>query len=324
MIYGESHSGKTFFAISLGVAVASSTPFFNKNTDGGKVIYLATEAPRTVRDRLQAIKRYHNVDLSNFYVVPMPLNFYSHDSDVYDVINLCKEVSGNVKLIIGDTLARMSAGANENSGDDMGPIMEKFDLVSKETGAAVVLIHHSGKNTERGARGWSGVRAHLDAEIEISAYDEEGSKTAKVTKQRELGTTGEEISFKLKVVDMGIGKFGSMKTSCIVEQDTTPRAVEKPKKIDVAYRLFENAWYASDMDVVDGCPYLTKSAFKNKLVTDGFGADRTIENHLSSAYSDKTIGMLLNSRIIESYLNGWTVVDNGRRSALLLYKNHVK
>ena len=78
------------------------------------------------------------------------------------------------------------------------------------------------------------------------------------------------------------------------------------------------------MDVVDGCPYLTKSAFKNKLVTDGFGADRTIENHLSSAYSDKTIGMLLNSRIIESYLNGWTVVDNGRRSALLLYKNHVK
>ena len=35
-----------------------------------------------------------------------------------------------------------------------------------------------------------------------------GQRLQKVTKQRELGTTGEEISFKLKVVDMGIGKFG--------------------------------------------------------------------------------------------------------------------
>ena len=113
-----------------------------------------------------------------------------------------------------------------------------------------------------------------------------------------------------------------MKTSCIVEQDDTPRTIEKPKKIDVAYRLFENAWYDSGMEVVDGMPYLTRSAFKEKLVKDGFGADRTIENHLSPAYSDKTIGILLNSRIIESYLNGWTVVDNGRRSVLLLYKNH--
>ena len=72
-------------------------------------------------------------------------------SDVYDVINCARKYPGNVKLIIGDTLARMSAGANENSGDDMGPIMEKFDLVSKETGAAVVLIHHSWK--EYGTRG---------------------------------------------------------------------------------------------------------------------------------------------------------------------------
>ena len=75
-------------------------------------------------------------------------------------------------------------------GDDMGPIMEKFDLVSKETGAAVVLIHHSGKNTERGARGWSGVRAHLDAEIEISAYDEKGQRLQKLQNKGSLGQQG--------------------------------------------------------------------------------------------------------------------------------------
>ena len=44
-----------------------------------------------------------------------------------------------------------------------------------------------------------------------------------------------------KVVDMGIGKFGSMKTSCIVERTQHQGLLRNPKKIDVAYRLFENA-----------------------------------------------------------------------------------
>ncbi|MCK9328163.1 MAG: AAA family ATPase, partial [Bacteroidales bacterium] len=40
MLYGESHSGKTFFAIALAAAVNSGQTFFGKHTDKGNVLYL--------------------------------------------------------------------------------------------------------------------------------------------------------------------------------------------------------------------------------------------------------------------------------------------
>jgi len=317
MLYGESHSGKTFFAIALAAAVNSGQTFFGKHTDKGNVLYLATEAPRTVRDRLQAIKRYQETDLSNFYVVPMPLNFYTNSGDVVDIVNLCKEI-GNIRLIVGDTLARMSAGANENTGEDMGPVMEKFDAVARETGASVLIIHHSGKNKERGSRGWSGMPAHIDAEIEITS-DEQGRKTAKVSKQRELGTTGMEIPFKLISVEMGIGKFGSMKTSCIVEEDDEERQAKKSSKVEEKYRYFENAWYAMGQKVMAGNPFLSRANLKMQLVKDNPDKkDRTLENELTPSYANKLIGTLLNNRIIESFMDGWVVVEPVKRSALLL------
>ncbi|MCK9327077.1 MAG: AAA family ATPase, partial [Bacteroidales bacterium] len=322
MLYGESHSGKTFFAIALAAAVNSGQTFFGKHTDKGNVLYLATEAPRTVRDRLQAIKRYQETDLSNFYVVPMPLNFYTNNGDVVDIVNLCKEI-GNVRLIIGDTLARMSAGANENTGEDMGPVMEKFDAVARETGASVLIIHHSGKNKERGSRGWSGMPAHIDAEIEITS-DEQGRKTAKVSKQRELGTTGLEIPFKLTSVEMGIGKFGSMKTSCIVEEDDEERQAKKSSKVEEFYRYFENAWTAMGRDTRGGSPYLSRENMRLQLVKDHPDkSERTIKNYMTPSRTNDLIGTLINHRIIESFMDGWVVVDEVRKSALLLSSNSV-
>jgi putative DNA primase/helicase len=318
MLYGASHSGKTFFAIALAVAVSNGDMFFDKHTDKGNVVYLATEAPRTVRDRLHAIKRYQGKSLDNFYVVPLPLNFYSNRNDVIDVINLCNKI-GNVKLVIGDTLARMSAGANENSGEDMGPIMESFDSVARETGSSVLIIHHSGKNAERGSRGWSGMPAHIDAEIEITPAGERGEKTARVSKQRELGTTGMEIPFKLKVVEMGEGKFGSMKTSCIVKEDEEPREKKKPLKSETFFRYFEDAWLKLGCETSRGLPYVSYSGIKEKMTNDKYApSDRTIKNHLMPSYETKMIGVLMNERIIEPEQNGWVVIDSIKSSIMMM------
>ena len=49
------------------------------------------------------------------------------------------------RLIVGDTLARVSAGANENAGQDMGLVVRRFDRIRTECKAHFCLIHHSGK-----------------------------------------------------------------------------------------------------------------------------------------------------------------------------------
>ena len=55
------------------------------------------------------------------------------------------EKKQKVRLIIGDTLARMSAGANENSGQDMGLIIKRVEKIKNECLCHFMLIHHTGK-----------------------------------------------------------------------------------------------------------------------------------------------------------------------------------
>ena len=63
----------------------------------------------------------------------------------------------------------------------------------------------------RGSHGWSGIRAHIDTEIEIKKekyVDKESTHTAKVPKQRNLGGNGDKLHFKLKIVEAGIQSLG--------------------------------------------------------------------------------------------------------------------
>ena len=160
VVYGDSNSGKTFWALSVATAIATGTDCYGRKTDPGLVVYLASESPSSIRSRMQAIKKYHGCNLENLAMVPVPMNFYNGDQDAQDVIELVRAIEQikkkRVRLIIGDTLARMSAGANENSGEDMGPVMARFDQVAQSTGAALMIIHHNGKDAAKGARGWSG------------------------------------------------------------------------------------------------------------------------------------------------------------------------
>ena len=105
----------------------------------------------------------------NFAIAQSPIDLFDGDADTNAVIRLVqileKQRGQKVRLIVGDTLARLSAGANENAGQDMGLIVRRFDRIRTETKAHFLLIHHSGKNAAAGARGWSGVRAAVDTEI---------------------------------------------------------------------------------------------------------------------------------------------------------------
>ena len=121
---------------------------------------------------------------------------------------------------MGDTLARLSAGANENAGQDMGLVVRRFDRIRTECKAHFLLIHHSGKAAAAGARGWSGIRAAVDTEIEIS--DSPSGRCVEITKQRDLSTKGERIGFRLEVVKLGFNKWGETATSCVVVAADVP------------------------------------------------------------------------------------------------------
>ena len=191
-----------------------------RNVEPGMVVYLATESPASVRRRLRAYQRHHGCKVPNFAIVQSPIDLYNGGADTERVIELVKtlEQQQGVKceLIIGDTLSRLSAGANENSGEDMSIVVRHVDRIRHECAAHFLLIHHCGKDAARGMRGWSGMRAATDTEIEVTADAETGTHAAEVTKQRDIPGKGDRIGFRLQVVEMGIGKWGKPITSCVV------------------------------------------------------------------------------------------------------------
>ena len=228
VLYGDSNSGKTFFVIDMAAAVARGVRWMGRNTEPGLVVYLAAESPASVRGRLQAYQRHHGVRVPNFAIVQSPIDLFDGDADTEAVIAVVRQLERQrgqkVRLIVGDTLARLSAGANENAGQDMGLVVRRFDRIRTACNAHFLLIHHSGKAAANGARGWSGIRAAVDTEIEVT--DSPTGRCAEITKQRDLSTKGERIGFRLEPVTLGLTKWGAAATGCVVVPADAP---DKPQ-----------------------------------------------------------------------------------------------
>jgi len=224
ILYGDSNSGKTFLVIDMACAVARGVPWMGKQTEPGLVVYLAAESPASVRSRLQAYQRHHGVKVPNFAIVQSPIDLFDGDADSDKLIQLVRQIEKQkgqpARLIVGDTLARLSAGANENAGQDMGLVVRRFDRIRTECKAHFLLIHHSGKNAAAGSRGWSGVRAAVDTEIEVT--DSPAGRCCEITKQRDLSTKGDRMGFRLDPVTLGLTKWGAPATSCVVVPADAP------------------------------------------------------------------------------------------------------
>ena len=110
----------------------------------------------------------------------------------------------------------------------MGLVVRRFDRIRAECKAHFLLIHHCGKNAAAGSRGWSGIRADTFA-----------GKCAEITKQRDLPTKGDRIGFKLHVVMLGLTKWKTPATSCVVMPADAPKKHSGKRTSEVSGAIFE-------------------------------------------------------------------------------------
>lgn len=219
VVYGASGSGKSFAVLDMGMAIARGLPWRGKKTKQGRVAYIAAEGADGFRKRIAAYAQHQGVDLAG---VPMTvLNAAPNLLEKQDAVDLAKGVkaSGGADVIIIDTLAQTTPGANENAGEDMGKALGYCKRIHEVTGALVLLIHHSGKDATKGARGWSGVRAACDAELEV--VRSEAGRALRLTKNKD-GEDGLEWGFDLEVVQIGVDEDLEPITSCVVIETVMP------------------------------------------------------------------------------------------------------
>jgi hypothetical protein len=213
--YGESGQGKSSHTMDRDMHVVGGKPWCGHKATQGGVVWVAAEMSEDLYDRIEAVKQHLGLDNDTpFFAVPCPVDLLRPGGDTKPLIALVKEIEDKHKVKIVkvtiDTLSRALAGGNENAPDDMGALVKHLDAIRYECQCTVEAIHHCGKDTAKGARGHSLLRAATDTEIEV------GQGRIKVTKQRSMAG-GDAFSFRLKERHVGLRHDGSIAKSCYVE-----------------------------------------------------------------------------------------------------------
>ena len=223
VVYGPSNVGKSFFCMSLAYHIAAGEEWVGSKVKRGSVLYLATEGGRAFENRLYALHKKHGFNDVSLAVRPSPINLYDAEEDIAKIEAIMAEIGKRmepVTVLVIDTLARATAGQmDENNNSEMSKLIAGLDAIRERTGVHIMLVHHSGKDASKGARGASALRAACDTEIELSFDEETRVRTARATKQRDM-ETGAEINFILQIVELGEDADGDQVTTCIIREAT--------------------------------------------------------------------------------------------------------
>lgn len=232
LVYGQTSCGKTFWTIDLVASIAAGLRWRQRRVRRTPVAYVAAEAGQTIlrrfvawRDRNLGEARQEAVPLA---IIPRAFNLLQ-PLEVAALMRQLRDLSADVGtpvgLVVIDTLSRSMPGGDENSAEDMTKVIAAADRIREELGATVALIHHSGKDVQRGARGHSALAAAADTIVSIV------DRVATFEKVRD-GVANTALPFDLEVVDFGRDEDGEAITTCVAAAcDEPPPQVGGPRLV---------------------------------------------------------------------------------------------
>lgn len=212
ILYGASNTGKTFVGINIAYHVSTATPWNGHFVTKGAVAYLAAEGGRSAKNRVQALKQHYKIDDFPLALIPHQVNLLDSHKDLKAFVTLIEKAQadiGQIRLIVIDTLSRAMSGGNENDSMDMGEFVKNITFLKERFKAHILIVHHSGKDAAKGARGHSLLRAAVDTELEIK------DQLITTTKQRDM-EFAKPLGFELKTITLAQSSRNKPITSCIV------------------------------------------------------------------------------------------------------------
>ena len=229
MVYGQSGSGKTFWMLDLSFHIHNGLKWRDKDVKQGDVMYVAAEAGRGIKKRIQAVRK-----LNPEWRVPFIADVAPDLGSLTSVraVRDAARVAGNPAVIVVDTMSASFEG-DDSSQQDVAKMMRNLKVLAVDLQCLVVFVHHATK--EGGSHRGSGVFYNdVDAVLEIVSEGEGAARKqwARQLKHRE-GEAGKSYSFSLAVSEpLTFKANGKPVTSCTIEQqyDEPPTRGKKERK----------------------------------------------------------------------------------------------
>ncbi len=176
VIAGRGGEGKSWLTLSLACGVARGANVAGiECVQGRALIFDAENGRRLIARRLRAAQvgpqlAVQPVDAGGLHVI----------RDIGWFRDVIEREAAN--LVVFDSLRVLSSGAKENDSDVMEPIMTALKQLARETGAAIVLVHHRGRSEFSDFRGSSVILDQTDLLFTLGrvAADPDGRHRRKI------------------------------------------------------------------------------------------------------------------------------------------------
>ncbi|OAT79319.1 AAA family ATPase [Desulfotomaculum copahuensis] len=278
---GKQKGGKSWLWLRAACELSKGGKFMGglANVRPQKVLYLMYDnvgEDRTMA-RIRKARWEFNPDNLTFVfnenVMKKEINIFLDQKDSYfdSVINSIKP-----DLLIVDTLGSCHT-VNENSNEEMKPIITKFTRLARESNIAVVILHH----TRKAKPGEASVSMDMDDSVGATIILRLASCIIGVKKQKT--DAGEEVH---KVMPLG-SWYKDFKT---FEYSLTDKEDDNGTYVDMAVNLEATNRVLSTQDIVENAikeHYGVDDQFQAKDIVGLTGLNKnTVRKHLDALVSD--------------------------------------
>ncbi len=243
-LHGKPGHAKSFIALDWACCVATGRQWRGQQTQHGEVLYVVAEGAQGMHERRQAWEITNDVEVPAGQLSFLPVAVQMlQDLDVAAMAMIVAELKP--AMVVIDTQARVTVGADENSSRDMGQFVASVDQLRVASGACILTVHHEARagDSLRGSTALEGaattvIRATKDgALVRIDCTKQKdgpefdpiltrlgpvvvpsGSSAAMFHDPVELSTIGRESEFQLLALLRN--SFGTTGASSTVLRDT--------------------------------------------------------------------------------------------------------
>jgi KaiC/GvpD/RAD55 family RecA-like ATPase len=281
VMYGQPATGKSFLALDLSCCIAAGLPFHGHPVTQGAVFYIVGEGHGGVARRVNAWAQHSQTEVPrSLFISETAADFFDSRSteSVADAVESIASATGShPALIVVDTMARNFRG-EENSATDVSWLVHNLDELRRRWRAAVLIVHHTGKDSDRGARGSTALKGAADAEYEVTRSDRD-SVVRLISKKMKDAVQPAALAFKLEPVFVSDTRGALTQAAALSRVSYNPAseaAQPQGKNQQRALQILRDM-HAEAKDSAESVSGLSYEAWKKRLADDGAGRNRAKE-----------------------------------------------
>lgn len=230
LLYAPKDCFKSFLAVDWFLSVAAGKAWNGFQAKQGPAIYIAGEGNRGLHRRFRAwcIRQQVEFDALPIAVSQWPMQALDEDNIAQwseHIAEVEDHYGAPARFVVVDTLATNFGPGDENAPTDMARFLAMLAIhIKRDPQTTILVVHHSGKDATRGARGGSSIEGNAEAVFTLERVKDCEHAIELACKHIKDGERPPTMRLQARTVELGTtDHHGDPLTSLVLDMQLTER-----------------------------------------------------------------------------------------------------